>query len=339
MLTYTIQFFLSAGVIAIAGIFLTKSADEIAEATKLGRLLVGSLFLAGATSLPELMVDISAVRNHMPDLAIGDLFGSSLLNLLILAVGDLLHKGTSRAFSREAGAHAIAASMSITITALAGIAIFLGPRLDEYSLGRIGIGSIVIVVVYIFCVRIIYFDQQTAMSKTNKTTVEHPEKVTLFKALIKYFISSAFILMAAPFLSEAAGEIAEITGLGKTFVGTTMVALTTSLPELVSTIAAIRMGSFDLAIGNIFGSNAFNMLIMVPLDFFHKSPILASVSKMHVFTSLATILITSVAVMGQLYQVEKRKRFIEPDALLVITLVLLSLFILYIFRDAPALHP
>lgn len=339
MFSAFIQFIVSAGVIVMAGIFLVKSSDQIAEATKLGRLFVGSLFLAGATSLPELMVDISAVRHHMPDLAVGDLFGSSLFNLLILAIGDLLHRGRSKAFSLEASAHAITASMSITITALAGISIFLGSQLAIYSVGRIGMGSIVIVIVYLFCVRIIYFDQQTSASKTTKTTVKHPENVSLSKASLKYVVSAAFIVFAAPFLSESAGEIAELTGLGKTFVGTTLVALSTSLPELVATIAAIRMGSFDLAIGNIFGSNAFNMLILVPLDFFNKGPILNNVSPMHVFTSFSTILITSVVVIGQLYQVEKRKKMIEPDAWLVICLVLLSLFILYIFRDVPGAHP
>lgn len=329
----TVQFLISAAVIVFAGSFLVKFADQIAEITKLGRLLVGSLFLAAATSLPELFVDISAVKNNMPDLAVGDLFGSSLFNLLILAVGDLMHRGDSNVFSRKSAAHALSASMSITITATAGISIFLAPKLTGYSFGSVGIGSVAIVVVYLVCVRMVFFDQKISMAKSEKHIVKNPQNLSLTRALLGYFVAAAMIVVAAPYLAEAAGKIAELTGLGKTFVGTTLVALCTSLPELVSTVAAIRMGSFELAMGNIFGSNAFNMLIMVPLDFFHNGPILASVSRMHVFTCLAIMLITSVAVMGQLYQVENRKRFIEPDAFLVITLVLLSLFILYLFGD------
>jgi cation:H+ antiporter len=72
-----LQFILSAGTIIAAGIFLARAADSIAELTKLGRLIVGSVFLAGATSLPEILVDLSAVRNGMPDLAVGDLTGQS----------------------------------------------------------------------------------------------------------------------------------------------------------------------------------------------------------------------------------------------------------------------
>lgn len=332
MLSAILQFIGSAAVIIVAGTFLVKFADHIADITKLGKLLVGSLFLAAATSLPELFVDISAVRNHDADIAVGDLFGSSLFNLLILAIGDLLHKGGSNVFTREAGAHALSASMSITITAVAGIAIFMAPQLVTYSVGNIGVGTLVIVTVYLFSIRMIYFDQKISAAKSTKPIVEDGTQMSLKKALTGYLVSAIFILVAAPFLAGAASKIAELSGLGKTFVGTTLVALSTSLPELVSTIVAIRLGSFDLAAGNIFGSNSFNMLILVPLDFFHGSPILASVSRMHVFTSLAVILITSITVMGQLYQVEKRKRLIEPDAFVVISLVLVSLFILYVYR-------
>lgn len=332
MLEAILQFLVTAVVVIVAGTFLVKFADHIADITKLGKLLVGSLFLAAATSLPELFVDISAVKNHDADIAVGDLFGSSLFNLLILAIGDLLHKGGANVFTREAGAHALSASMSITITAVAGIAIFLAPQLAPYSLGKIGIGTLFIVTVYLFSIRMIYFDQKISAAKSTKPIVEDGKQMSLKKAVTGYLFSALIILVAAPFLADAAGKIAELSGLGKTFIGTTLVALSTSLPELVSTIVAIRLGSFDLAAGNIFGSNSFNMLILVPLDFFHGSPILASVSRMHVFTSLAVILITSITVMGQLYQVEKRKRLIEPDAFVVISLVLGSLFILYVFR-------
>ena len=85
------QFIVCAGIIILAGTFLTRYADAIAEITKLGRLVVGSVLLAGATSLPELTVDISAVRLGLADLAVGDLLGSSLMNLLILALLDLSH--------------------------------------------------------------------------------------------------------------------------------------------------------------------------------------------------------------------------------------------------------
>jgi cation:H+ antiporter len=130
-------------------------------------------------------------------------------------------------------------------------------------------------------------------------------------------------------MAESAGAIAEMTGLGKTFIGSTLVAFCTSLPELVSTIAAVRMGAFDLAVGNIFGSNSFNMILLVPLDWLHPGNLLGSISRSHVLTALGVILATSVAVMGQLYHEEKRKKIIEPDALAIIAVVIGALYVLY----------
>jgi cation:H+ antiporter len=137
------------------------------------------------------------------------------------------------------------------------------------------------------------------------------------------------ILIAGPFLAEAAGVLAEKTGLGTTFVGTTLVALSTSLPELVATIAALRMGSVDLAVGNVFGSNAFNMILLAPLDVIHSGSLLAAVSARHTVTCLAVVLATQVAIIGQLYQAESRLKFIEPDAWLIVAIVVGALALVY----------
>ena len=128
-----LEFAVCAAVIVVAGTVLTKCADTIAEVTKLGRLLVGSVLLAGATSLPELTVDISAIRLGAPDLAIGDLLGSSLANLLILAVLDLTHHSRGQMLSRQAARHALSGSMSVALTALAGLSLLTGPMLGSFT--------------------------------------------------------------------------------------------------------------------------------------------------------------------------------------------------------------
>jgi cation:H+ antiporter len=107
------------------------------------------------------------------------------------------------------------------------------------------------------------------------------------------------------------------------------VAFSTSLPELVTSFAAVRLGAFDLAVGNVFGSNAFNMLLFFPLDVFQPGALFASVNSLHAISCLAAIVATSVVVMGQLYQNETRIRVIEPDAILVITLITAALAIIY----------
>lgn len=329
-----LQFVVAALVIIVAGAALTRFADAIADLTKTGRLLVGSVLLAGATSLPELAVDINAVRLGMPDLAVGDLVGSSLFNLLILAVLDLTHHSRGQMLSRTAAAHALSGTTSIALAALAAIFILVSHRWPELVVGGIGVGSLVIGLAYAFTVRLVFYDQRLSAQQAEGESkdVHSPSTLTLPLAAIGFAISAIAILVAGPFMAESAGTLAELSGLGNTFMGSTLVAFSTSLPELVATITAVRLGAFDLAIGNIYGSNAFNMVLLVPLDLFAPGSLLAAVSQTHAVTCVCTVLITSVTVMGQLYQMERRIRFLEPDAMLVILLVFGSLGLIYFLR-------
>lgn len=324
------QFVLAAAAIVFAGTFLTRAADTIAEQTCWGRLLVGGLFLAGATSLPELSVDVSAIRQGMPNLAVGDLMGSSLFNLLILAVLDLSHRSQRRMFSNTAAAHALSATMTSTLYVLAAMGILFGRQLGSWSLGGLGIGTAAILTAYLLGIRLVFYDQRAAViaiEEKQETPLRNGK--ALRRAALTYLASAVAILIAAPFLSSVAGRIADLSGLGSTFFGTTAVALCTSLPEMVTSYAAVRMGAFDLALGNIFGSNSFNMLLLVPLDLVQPGPLLTIVSATHAFTALATVLITAVAVMGQLYHMERRRFLIEPDAALIVILVLGALTTVY----------
>jgi cation:H+ antiporter len=217
------------------------------------------------------------------------------------------------------------------VTALAALGILLGPRLGPFTVAGVGVGSLSILVAYALGIRLVYYDQRFAagQQRQNALVLVPARSSTLTRAILGFALAAVAIFAAAPFLARAAGQLAEWTGLGNTFVGTTLVALCTSLPELVASLAAVRLGAFDLALGNVFGSNAFNMVLLVPLDLAYPGSLLAGVSPTHALTCLATILATAVTIMGQLYQVEQRIRFLEPDALLVILLVLGSLALIY----------
>lgn len=336
MTSSLLQFFGSAVVIIFAGAALTRFADAISSHTKLGRLFVGSILLAGATSLPELATDISAVRLGSLDLAVGDLMGSCLFNLLILAILDLTRYSHGRMLSREAAAHALAAGTTVGLVGLAAIFILLEPKLHLPTIANLGPGSLMLVVAYVFGVRLVYVSRQSTVkpARSNEAPVRVPilGELTRSKAIAGYLVSAAVILGAAPFLARAADDLANRTGLGGTFFGTTAVALCTSLPELVTTFTAVRMQAFDLALGNIFGSNAFNMVLLAPLDAVHPGSLLAEVSPIHVYTGLCIIVVTTVAVLGQLYQVERKKPFLEPDALLTIALIVAALTGLFFVR-------
>lgn len=332
MLAALLQFAASAAFIGVAAVFLTRFADAIAELTKLGRLLVGSVLLAGATSLPELVVDVSAVRLGAADLAVGDLMGSSLFNLLILAVLDLSIYSRGKMFSRQGAAHALSGTFSASMAALVALGLLTANALVPYSVLGISPAILVIAIAYVAGVRLVYLDQRMAATGADGKPPQEmpvPHGMTLAQAVVGFAGCALVIVCAGPFLAGSAEKLAELSGLGRTFVGTTLVALTTSLPELVSMIAALRMNAPDLVIGNVFGSNAFNMLLLLPLDVISAEPLLAIVSQRHVVTCVASILATQVVVLGQLYQVESRQRLIDPDAWLVVLIVIAALALIY----------
>lgn len=327
-----LQFLGAASVIVVAGTFLTRYADAIGEQTGMGRTLAGLVLLAAATSLPELAVDCNLAHKGQADLALGDLLGSSLFNLLILAVLDIAHRGPDRMLSRIAAAHALSAAMSIVMTSTC--LLFLLARFDVTFAG-IGPGPILLGITYVLGLRLVYFDQQYAAAQlpqpepsSTKVSASH----SLNRAAIGYAGTTMVILLAAPLLASAAEGLAVETGLGGTFIGTTLVALSTSLPEFITTLTAVRTGAFDLAVGNILGSNTFNMVILLPVDGFFDGSILSAAATAHTATATSTILVTSIAVLGLLYRPEKRYWIIEPDALLVIILVVASLALVYYLR-------
>ncbi len=330
MAVLLLKFVVLAALIIIAGSYLARYADVIGERTPLGHTLAGLVLLAMATSLPELTVDCSAAWIGAPDLAVGDLFGSSLMNLLILAVLDLAFSTRGPLLSRMAAAHALSAIMSLVLTGIAML--FLLLRVD-WGL-RVGPGTLAIAVTYLALLRLVYFDQQYAMAETpaegpKKLRASHNPTISLRRAIVGYVLSTIVVFVVAPSLADTADQLATVSGLGRTFVGTTLVALSTSLPEVVTTMAALRMGNVDMAVGNIFGSNSFNMTILFATDLFYEKPLLANVSPTHAATAASVMIITSVATASLLYRAEKRYWILEPDAALVLLLVLGALGMVY----------
>jgi cation:H+ antiporter len=334
MLGILAPFALSAAVIVVAGVILTRSADAIADLTGWGRLLVGSVLLAGATSLPELAVDANAILLGQPDLAAGDLLGSCLCNLLILAVLDLSHLSRGRMLSPFAAAHALSGIMTIALGSVAVLAMLTRPGVQVPP--GLGLGSLAILLVYLGGSRLVYFDQRMAARPDTPGPDQavlmpaHP-RTSLSRAVGGFVAAGAVILVAAPYLAHAADDLAARTGLGRTFVGTTLVALSTSLPELVASLAALRLGAYDLAIGNVFGSNSFNIAVLAALDAVQPGPLLSLIAPVNAITGVAVILVTAVAISGQLYRAETRVHFIEPDAFLVVTLALGAMGLVYYF--------
>jgi cation:H+ antiporter len=286
--------------------------------------------------LPEIFTDVSAALIDAPDVAAGDLFGSNMANMVILGIIDLMHR-QKRLWQQAAFEHALSAGLAMFLTGLAAFFILYGRDVKHAG---IGFGSMLLLLFYIFGMRVIFRQESVKRRQREQekvaegqVTEEHrlPRKREgLRRASIGFAVAALSLLIAAPFLAGSANTIAEQAGVTATFIGTSLVAITTSLPELVTTFAAVRLGAFDLAVGNLFGSNAFNMAAFFFVDVAYRGgPLFNGVSDAHALSALWSILLMSVALMGIIYRVEKRYLLIEPDSLAIILGYCLGLWLLF----------
>jgi cation:H+ antiporter len=143
---------------------------------------------------------------------------------------------------------------------------------------------------------------------------------------------NAAVLMAAAMLLPYFGEhLAKASGLGQSFFGTLFIAASTSLPEVVVSVTAIRMGTIDLAIGNIFGSNIFNIAILALDDILYtKGPIFQFTSPNHIVPVLGTIIITAIGIIGIVFKEEKKWKLAIDTALIVLVYLLMMGLLYYI---------
>jgi cation:H+ antiporter len=315
----------------VAGSRLARAADAIADRTGIGRVWIGSVLLACATSLPELVTDVAAVRLGVPDLAAGDVFGSSMANMLILALVDLLPP-RGRVLRGSTIDHALGGSLAIVLTALA--AAFVMTRFDAGVAG-VGLGSLAVAVLYVAGTRAVYLHGRRPGALPADLIPPPPRDAPVREAsvrpAVRRFLGGAVaILVAAPVFAWAAARFAELSGLGQTFVGTWLVGFCTSLPELVTSIVAVRMGAFDLAVGNLFGSNAFNMTLFVAMDLAHPGgPVFGVLSGDHVLAALLAVLLMGLGIAAIAYRAERRFAMIELDSVLIVLAYALGMWLVY----------
>ena len=213
----------------------------------------------------------------------------------------------------------------MTLTGVAGLLIVLRTTMAVWG---IGVGTFLIAMTYVLGMRIVLRQEDMRRREKERERVVEAEEARrmgpsgsagLRRAAIGFAVATLGILVAAPLLAQSAKEIAEETGISTMFIGTSLVAITTSLPELVTSFAAVRLGAFDLAVGNLFGSNAFNMAVLFLADLAYRNgPLLAAVDGTHSVTAWVSILLMNVGLMGIIYRAEKRFVLIEPDSLLMI---------------------
>jgi len=323
-----------AAVIISAGIFISYIGNAMAVKSHLGGLWIGVALVALTTSLPELTSAASAGRLGVPNLSAGDLFGSGIYNLAILAALDLINFRRKMLKSVTLG-HVVSGGLAIIMTAAAVILMLLGPGI---SIGWLSLGSLILLVIYLDGVWLVKRNEEAIDKRvSSRATIEVERKLAApllgrpwYQLGLGMGVAALAIFVAAPLMIVAANNISISTGLKETFFGTLLIALVTSLPEVAVSLSAVRLGAFDMVVGNIFGSNSFNMAALVVLDLFYvKGPVFSAIAPINAITGMFIILITALALMGLVFHSEKRYLFVEPDAILILILCGLSIFLVW----------
>ncbi|MDP2168558.1 MAG: hypothetical protein Q8J64_09550 [Thermodesulfovibrionales bacterium] len=330
---FWLGFIACTSLIVYSGTKLSKYGDIIAEKTGLGRTWIGIVLMATVTSLPELMTGISSVTfAGVPDIAVGDALGSCVFNMVILAFLDAFYKVVPISAKAQQG-NVLSAGFGMLLLGIVAMSLFLSGNIPP--LGWIGPYSLVFAVIYFVAMRLVYYyEKRNLIAFIKEKAVELKyEKIPTRTAVINYCINAAVVIAAAFFLPGIGKGIAESTGLGQTFVGNIFIAISTSLPEVVVSISAVKMDAVDLAIGNLFGSNIFNILILGIDDiFFTQGPLLSYVDPNHIISALSAIAMTAIAVIGLTYRAEKKQLLLAWDSIGILLVLIVNLMFLYMLR-------
>ncbi|MDP3392658.1 sodium:calcium antiporter [Sediminibacterium sp.] len=327
---HILGFLVCAAIIIFSGTKLSYYGDKIAELTGLGKAWIGLILMASVTSLPELVTGISSVAIiKSPDLAAGDIFGSCMFNLLILSVLDARIKRPL--FSMVKSSHILTVIFGIMLLTVAGIAIYLTNQIP--SILWMSSFTFIIIAIYLVSVWGIFKYEQADLIRTGEVNNTYTtfDKAALKSVIGNYALHALIVICAAIFLPYFGEHIASVSGLGNSFFATLFIAGATSLPELVVSIAALRMGSLDMAVGNLLGSNVFNIFILAIDDvFYREGSLFSAISPSHLTSVLIIIMMSAVVALGLLFKPEKKHFWVfSLDTFIIIVLYILVMMYLF----------
>jgi cation:H+ antiporter len=320
-----LEFLICVALIGVAGTALSRYGDVIADKTGLSGTWIGLVLLATVTSLPELVTGVSAVTvADTPDIALGDVLGSCVFNLVILTILDFLQREKS-VYTRASQGHILSAGFGVILIGFVGFNVLLADSAFDIALGHVGLYTPLIIVLYAVAMRTVYRYERVQMAAYTEEHAERYPEISLRQAVQRYVLAALVVVGAGIWLPFIGEQIARVMEWEATFVGT-------SVPELVVTVSAMRLGAIDMAIGNLLGSNLFDILIVAVDDiFFTRGPILAHVSPVHAVSAMSAVMMTGIVIVGLLYRPKTRLfRAAGWVSLLLLGVYLLNSFVLYL---------
>jgi cation:H+ antiporter len=325
MLITGLQFAFFFLLIIIAGWRLSYYANRISHKSLFPEGLFGVIFLAIITSLPEIFTSIGSVTVvNFPDMAASDAIGSIFINLIIIVILDIV-QGKGGILSIASKKHILTAGLTIVVLGVVTVSLLLR-KIANIQIGffNIGLDSIVIILIYIFCVKLLVNYGAEEIEKENNNSNG------LGALWIKFIIAAALVVVSGLRLAELGGDIVNNTNLNDSFVGLVFLAVATSLPELIVSWSAIKHGSIDMAIGNVLGSNFFDTAIIPITDIFYRSnQIMSDLNISHIFTLALCMIMTAIIICGLSYRSKKTILKVGWDVFFMIIIIVVSVVFFY----------
>lgn len=329
-------FTVAAAAVWAAGTRIARYADAIAEITGLGRAVLGILLLGGVTSLPELAVASTAALAGHPELSVNDLLGSAAINVLIIALADA-------AIGRDA-ITSVVASPHVLLQGVLGIVLLAVVACAAISVDVAILGASAwtwtLLALYGASVWIIARSHSGQVWKPVPATVRGQKgsssanhHSSLGKLVTRTAFAGAIVLVAGFFLAKTAEAIAAQTGLGTSFVGAVLLAASTSLPEVSTVLAAVRLRQYEMALSDVLGTNLFNVTIIFVVDLLYDGePVLAKVGAFAAVGALLAIVLTGLFLVGMIERRDRTLVRMGPDSLVAIAMYLAGVLVLYQLR-------
>lgn len=322
----------AAGVVVVvySGTKITKTADQLADRTGLGEAVAGGVLLGAVTSLPGVVVSVSAGFDGQPDLALGNAIGGIAVQTLFLALADLAYRRANLEHAAASLPNVVQAGLLIALITLIG----LGRFTTNMTVLGAHPTSWLLLVAYGYGLKVVAEVRRFptwSPQQTNETRADEPEddaKLPSLSRLWTTFVPLALILAVTGWILESSvSRIVELTALEASVAGLFVTSISTSLPELITAVAAVRRGALTLAVGGIVGGNTFDTLFAAAADFSYRGGSLYhDVSEAVTGWIFLCVFMMSVLLLGMLRREKHGVAGIGVEGVTVIACYVLGLF-------------
>lgn len=306
-LGWSIAGLIAAGaVLLVTGVRITKLADALADVTGVGEAVVGAVMLGFATSLSGVVTSVVGALDGRASFAVSNALGGIAVQTLFIAAADLAHRNVNLEHAAASlpnvlQAFALCAMLGLILMAIVG---------PDWSLWAVNPMTPVLLGVYLYSQKLVRQASDAPMwhpRQTDDTREDVPdddaEQGTLAALLSRFLLLAAALGVSGFVVARAGISLADRTGVSDTLVGGFVTSTVTSLPELITAVAAVRIGALTLAVGDILGGNVFDVLFMVAIDVaYREGSVYAAISEQTVGVVALALVMTAILGAGLIHR-------------------------------------